>query len=118
MPCNLLPCGKTPLALMTCPANSTLDPISNFFWDNMKLRSLHRWSRAWIREVRISIVGAEINISSTNFRTPGRLAMTSSDRLQNSSELADKPIGATRCLKRPHGKRKVVSLALSSSSGT
>ena len=74
IPCNLWPWGKTLLALITCPAKSTVVPTSNFFCERMKLCLRQRSKRAVILSVRMSMVGADMRMSSTSFWTPGRFA--------------------------------------------
>ena len=118
MPCRYSGFGRTPTWLTICPANSTASPISSFFLDKVKLCNLHL-ARSWsIRCRSVLMSGAWMRMSSTSFRTPGKPSMTLSERRQNSSLEQDRPIGARRKRKRPEGKRKVVSLELSSSNGT
>ena len=118
IPCKYDSLGLTPLWLTIYSANSTESPISSFFLERVKLWALHLLISSLILLCRVSISGACTRMSSTSFLTPCRPSTILSDRRQNSSLEQERPIGARRKQNQPEGRRKVVSLELSSSNGT
>ena len=107
--------GLIPVDEIICPANSILSPIWNFFFEIVTLKSLHLSRTSRILCCSVSMLSAQISVSSTIFLAQGNPSIIASEWQHHSSDEAFRPIGALRYLNLPCGSKNVVIIELSSS---